>query len=48
MPIFKNLYKGHEDVWDNYFHQNTVIDFETSQFAIFYDPIRFSGRLADS
>ena len=44
MPIFKNLCKGHEKVWDQNFHQNTFIDFETSQFAIFYDPIGFSGR----
>ncbi len=35
MPIFKNLYKGHEEVWDKNFYQNTLIDFETSQFAIF-------------
>ena len=35
MPIFKNLCKGHEKVWDQNFHQNTFIDFETSQFAIF-------------
>ena len=48
MPIFKNLYKGHEEVWDKNFYQNTLIDFETSQFVIFFDPIRFSGHLIDS
>ncbi len=34
MPIFKNSYKVHEEVWDKKFRQNTFIDFETSQFAI--------------
>ncbi len=48
MPIFKNLYKGHKEVWDKNFYQNTFIDFETSHYAMFYDPTRFPGRLVDS